>query len=363
MASFKTLRRRDARTRQGARKAEDRSLRVMHLHFGKEGGSERFFLSLVEALGEAGVEQRFVTRPARAHAVAHLGPTIATHYRRASPLRPIIQWRVAQITRRWQPDAVMAWMSRAARLLPAVSQTQRLVRLGEYPRHLKNFANVDVIVGNAPGILSWCSDLGWEGGAALASNFVRDVQIAPVPRTALDTPENAFLVAASGRFARVKGFDTLIDAMAMRPDAWLWLIGDGDYREALEAQVAQAGIAARTRFTGWVEEPLDYVAAADCAVMPSRHEPLGNVMLEAWAAGVPVVTTASEGPSWFATDGTDCLMVPIDGTDEMARAIGRIESEAGLAARLVAGAQRRLAAQFSKEAVVARYLQLFRGEG
>ena len=47
---------------------------------------------------------------------------------------------------------------------------------------------------------------------------------------------------------------------------------------------------------------MHYVAAADCFVMPSRHEPLGNVVLEAWATGVPCVTTASEGPRWFASD-------------------------------------------------------------
>ena len=95
--------------------------------------------------------------------------------------------------------------------------------------------------------------LGWTGPVEVISNFAREVVPVPVDRTTLDTPQDAFVVAGSGRFVGRKGFDTLIAAVARRPDAWLWLIGEGERRAELEAQVAAAGMTGRTRFTGWVE--------------------------------------------------------------------------------------------------------------
>ncbi len=339
-------------------------LKVLHMHFGKEGGAERFFVGLCRAFAEAGLEQRFVTRPGRIWGpeIAELGPVIHSHYRRIAPSSLLLTWRVHRLVQRWKPDVIMAWMSRSSRLIPDYDGAVKLTRLGDYPRHIKHFRHNDVIVPNTPGIAEKCRALGWTGRVEVISNFAREVTPVPVDRATLDTPEDAFVVAGAGRFVRRKGFDTLVEAMAARPDAWLWLIGEGEKRAELEAQVAAAGLTDRTRFTGWVEEPLHYVAAADCFVMPSRHEPLGNVVLEAWAAGVPCVTTASEGPSWFASDGQDCLMVPIDDATAMAEAIGRVQADPGLAQRLRDGGQKTLTERFTKDAVVARYLQIFRGE-
>ena len=337
--------------------------RVLHMHFGKEGGAERFFVGLCQGFAEAGVEQRFVVRPGRvwSQEIAALGPVIESHYRRIAPSSLWLTWRVHRMVRDWQPDAIMAWMSRSSRLIPDYAPAVKLTRLGDYPRHIKHFRHNDLIVPNTPGIGERCRELGWTGPVEVISNFARAVEPVPVDRATLDTPRDAFVVAGSGRFVGRKGFDTLVAAVARRPDAWLWLIGEGERRAELEAQVAAAGMADRTRFTGWVEEPMHYVAAADCFVMPSRHEPLGNVVLEAWATGVPCVTTASEGPSWFASDGGDCLMVPIDGVEEMAASIGRIAGDPALAARLSAGGRATLEARFTKESVVRRYLEIFRG--
>ncbi|MEM9319573.1 MAG: glycosyltransferase [Pseudomonadota bacterium] len=338
--------------------------RVLHMHFGKEGGAERFFVNLVTAFGEAGVEQQFITRPGRVWAdeIAGLGPVIHSHYRRIAPSSIWLTWRVRRLIDTWQPHAIMAWMSRSSRLIPDMPGIVKLTRLGDYPRHLKHFRFNDLIVPNTPGIAARCQELGWQGGLEVISNFVRDVTPEPVPRAAMDTPEGAFVVAGSGRFIRRKGFATLVEAVARQPDTWLWLIGDGPDRDDLATQAEAAGLAGRLRFTGWVEEPLHHIAAADCFVMPSRHEPLGNVLLEAWAAGTPSVTTASEGPSWFASDGRDCLIVPIDDAEAMEGAITRIRTDSALAQSLVAGGQATLSARFTREAVVGRYLEIFDGK-
>src|ERR1043165_8465880 len=90
------------------------------LHFGKEGGAERFFVNLVQAFAERGLEQRFVIRPDRIwrEDVRALGPVIENHYRRLSVSALFMTWRVHRMIRQWRPDAIMSWMSRAGRLMP-----------------------------------------------------------------------------------------------------------------------------------------------------------------------------------------------------------------------------------------------------
>ncbi len=337
--------------------------KILHMHFGKDGGAERFFVNLVQAFGERGAEQRFVTRPGRIwhDEIADLGPIYTNHFRRLSLSAPIFALRVQGMIRTWQPDAIMAWMSRSSRLLPAGGNAVKLSRLGDYPRHLKNFRNNDLIVANTPGIAAACRELGWTRPVHVVSNFAREIEVSPIDRGAHDTPSDAFVIVGSGRFIGRKGFGELIEAAATIPDAWLWLIGAGEDEQALRTQAERLGIAERTRWFGWVEEPMHIVAAADCFVMPSRHEPLGNVILEAWHAGVPVVSTASEGPSWFVRDGEDALLVPIGDAEEMSRAICRVRGDAGLALRLVENGRASLAANFTKARVVDRYFEIFDG--
>ncbi|MSO70547.1 MAG: glycosyltransferase [Alphaproteobacteria bacterium] len=337
--------------------------KVLHFHFGTDGGAERFFVNLAKALGERGVEQRFVIRPVRSWRpdIAPLGPIIEHHYRRLSLFSPLLEWRIRRLAREWRPNAIMAWMPRAARLIPDYPGAVKLTRLGDFPRHLDHFARCDLLVGNVPGIAQHCRDLGWSRPVRTISNFPREVQPRPIARQSLDTPIDAFVISNAGRFVNRKGFDLLIRAAARIPGAYLWLIGDGRERAALEQLAEAEGIRSRTRFIGWVEEPIHTIAASDVLVMPSRHEPLGNVILEAWAAGVPVVATRSEGPSWYMIDGENGLLADIDDLDAVVAGIARIRADRALARGLVAGGAAQLQRLFSKERIVEQYLALFAG--
>ncbi|MFN0113868.1 MAG: glycosyltransferase [Paracoccaceae bacterium] len=342
----------------------ERPLRVLHMHFGREGGAERFFVNLVTALAARGVEQRFIIRPDRSwhREIAPFGPVIQNNFRRLEIGGNLMHLRVRWLIWRWKPDAIMAWMPRAARLIPKRAKAVKIARMGDFPKHLKHFVNCDVLVGNIPGIADRVRALGWTRPAITISNFPRDVAPDPVARAALGTPEDAFLIAAGGRFVPRKGFDTALRALALLPGAWLWLIGDGVEREALERLAAELGVADRVRFTGWVGEPIHHIAAADAFVLPSRHEPLGNVLLEAWAAGTPSVSTRSEGPSWFMRDGVDGLMVPINDAPAMAAALARLREDRDAAKGFARNARDRLAAMFSEEGIAGAYLRLFAGD-
>ena len=339
-------------------------MRVLHIHFGKEGGAERFFVNLAKAFSQRGVSQKFIIRPNRSwdEDIAALGTVIRNNCSQLSPLTLLLHLQINMLVKKWKPDVVMAWMPRAGRLLRPWPGVVKLARMGDFPNNLKHFGHCDVLVGNVPGIASKCYELGWQKPALTISNFPRPVSPVPVARETMDTPPEAIVVSASGRFVPRKGFDTLIRAVAQLPGVWLWLLGDGQERQSLENLASELGINGRIRFSGWIAEPIHHIAASDIFVMPSRHEPLGNTLLEAWQAGTPSISTRSEGPSWYMRDGIDGLMTEIDSVHEMAAALKKLIENASLRKSVSANAKERLSQMFSESAVVNEYLRVFSGD-
>src|SRR5258706_13129845 len=129
----------------------------------------------------------------------------------------------------------------------------------------------------------------------------------PVARSAFDTAADAPLLVALGRLHTNKAFDVLIEALAGVHDAHLWIAGTGPEESALKARIASRDLGKRVRFLGWREDTEAVLAAADIFVCPSRHEPLGNVVIEAFAQGLPVIATASQSPKALIEDGLNGL--------------------------------------------------------
>ncbi len=108
--------------------------------------------------------------------------------------------------------------------------------------------------------------------------------------------ETAPHLVAAGRLSREKGFDLLIEALALcgrRPR--LTLLGEGPLRPALEELARQRGVAHRVRFAGFQKNPYPFFARADAFVLSSRSEGFPNVVLEALACGTPVIATPAPG--------------------------------------------------------------------
>ena len=336
--------------------------RILHFHFGKDGGAERFFVNLANAFAKHGLEQKFVIRPKRQWRceIDALGQVFENHYRRASLSSYFLEQRMSRLVRDWMPQIVMAWMPRAARLVKDWPGPCKLVRLGDFPRHLEHFTNCDLVVGNLPGIVDHCLNLGWKRKVEVISNFAREVVPYPVSRSQYDTPNDAYLISGAGRFVNRKGLDVLVTCLQALPDAYLWLIGSGREEKSLRDLAETLGVRERVRFIGWVDEPIHYIAATDVFGMPSRHEPLGNSVLDAWRAQVPVVSTRSEGPSWYMRDGVDGLLVDIDDADTFSRKLITIRENRLLANTLIRGGLERLSAWFSQEKVVSGYMETCR---
>ena len=234
--------------------------------------------------------------------------------------------------------------------------------MGDFPKNLKHFGHCDVLVGNLPGIAKRCSDLGWQKPVITISNFTQIVKFKKVSRNTLNTPASNFIITASGRFVPRKGFDVLIRAIAKLKNVTLWLMGEGQERQNLLDLASELDISDRVKFLGWVEAPIHYIKASDAFVMPSRHEPLGNALLEAWQAKVPTVSTKSEGPTWYMRDKFDGILTDIDDVEQMTLALQKLMEDEHLREFYVKNASERLKQMFDEQSVVDAYLKVFQGD-
>jgi glycosyltransferase involved in cell wall biosynthesis len=330
----------------------------------RHGGAEKHFVRLALAFHRAGLDTRVLMRtdPARA-SLLRLGGIEVIEAPFGGLLDARTRWVFRREVTRFRPRIVLSFMSRATRVCRkgdyAGGDFVHVGRLGGY-YDLKYYRGCDHLVCNTPDIADYCRRGGWPAERVhVIANFVEDVPCAPMGRRDLATPEDAPLVFALGRLHPNKAFDVLLHALARMPGAYLWLAGVGPDEPALKQLAARLGLADRVRFLGWREEPGPLFAAADVLAVPSRHEPLGNVVLEGWMHRVPVVAAASQGPGMLIEDGRTGLLVPVDDAPALAGALARVLADKALAARLGEAGRARFESEFTEEAAAARYLDLF----
>lgn len=176
-----------------------------------------------------------------------------------------------------------------------------------------------------------------------------------------------------GRVAGNKRIDLLIDALSLLaneyPDLCLMVVGDDSstaaYRELadkLRKQAQDLGLASRVRFTGKVPEVKSYYHLADLFILPSQHEGFGVPLVEAMAAGVPVVASASGAMPWVlnAQQGPDLaagLVFPPGNAPELAGKIRTLLDDGATRRRLIERGFER-AASFGKERFAAEATRL-----
>lgn len=329
-----------------------------------EGGAETYFVDLVTALSRAGAsEAAAIRRHAwREAALREAGlPVKVLPF--GGPIDIFTRTAVAGYGKLQDARVMLAWMNRAARHAPK-GPWARIGRLGGY-YNLKYYAGFDELVVNTEDIAEWVVTQGWPAGKVRCiPNFARAPRDAPpVERSSLETPDDAPLLLAMGRLHEAKAHDVSLAALVQLPDAYLWIAGVGPQETKLKAMAQALGVAPRVRFLGWRTDPSALYRAADVCVFPSRFEPLGNVVIQAWAHRLPVVAAESAGPKALIEHDEDGLLVPIDDADALASSVRRLLKDRVLRDRLVHCAVERVEREFSEAAVVAQWTALFADYG
>lgn len=98
---------------------------------------------------------------------------------------------------------------------------------------------------------------------------------------------------------------------------------------------------------------------ADVCVFPSRFEPLGNVVIEAWATNTPIVAASSTGPAWLITHTENGLLFDIDDVNACASEVNRVLSDTALADKLTESGFAEFNNNFSMDVIVNKYKNLF----
>ena len=338
-------------------------MRILHVVAGAPtGGAETFSQDAILGLAEHGIEQRVICRP---HPIplqrfGQAGIPVET-----MAFSVFDRWlggpaKIASVARDFNADLIHAWMARAASFVPSSVSCPVVGWFGGY-YDLKYYRSSDVFVGVTKDITQSMKDRGAPADRVFCNTtFGTLPDSPPIDRAEFSTPANATVVLVLSRLHPKKGIDTILNAIAMVPNVILWLAGEGPNRSEYEALTTKLGLADRVRFLGWRTDRKALLEAADIIALPSRYEPFGTVIIEAWAMGKPLVATKAAGASQYVKDGSNGLLCPIDDAPALAAAISRLIEDGGLRRHLIETATEDFKADFSKPVVIDRLIDTYK---
>ncbi|NIA22248.1 MAG: glycosyltransferase [Anaerolineaceae bacterium] len=286
--------------------------------------------------------------------------------------------RLRSLVAHLQPDIVHSHLLRAhlaaglaicCRKGPTVIMTEHQADPRRWALHLLRIAarKARVVTAVSEAVRGHLLDRGFASDRVLTlPNGIEVEAIAagrPIERGRLGLPKDARLLLFVGRLTRQKGLDILLRAFstiaAEQPQVHLLVAGDGEQGRELEHLSKWLGLAERVHFLGRRDDVAGLLKTAEVCVLPSRWEGLSLVLLEAMAAGRPVIATRVEGSREVLTDGCTGLLVEPESPAALAEALRRLLGDADLAARLGPAARKRVAGEFTAQAMAARYAKLY----
>jgi len=181
-------------------------------------------------------------------------------------------------------------------------------------------------------------------------------------RAAFGIPDGGKLIVQIGRLARSKRIDLLLQAVSRLPDelqAYVLLAGEGEQRDFLGGLAGRLGLERRVHFCGYRGDVGRLLAAADVLALSSEREGLPIVILEAMALRCPIVTTRVGAIPDVLGDGHHAWIVAPNDPDALQRAISDVLERPEVAALRAANAYDRYVRLYSRDAMGARYLELY----
>lgn len=331
---------------------------------GKAGGAETFYLRFIQAMQPhmdvypvvrqgSWVQQQLAAQGIE-HTALPFGGLLDLSTRR----------RLREVIRTRQPQLVQYWMNRAARFADFAPGVLNIGRLGGY-YSLKYYRRMHVLAGNTQDICRYVTNKGWpETRVVHLPNFAPRETFngkREEARKQFGVPQESFVYLAAARLHPVKGLDVLMQAFARLPyHTRLLIAGEGTERDNLHQLAQGLGIAERVHFVGWQNNMAAAATAADAWVMPSRHEPLGNTVLDAWAYGLPLIATATNGPLELTQDEQNALLVPVEDAASLYHAMQRLLQSDALRETLAQNGAYMYAQNYAPQIMAERYLDTYK---
>ncbi len=327
------------------------------------GGTEAQFERLITALKDADVGQRVIAPAASPHG-ERLKATGVEVINMDLPgtFAFLDRRKINAELKRYTPDIVFSWTPQTSALVEGGGY----VHVGRAPLFFdsERLASCNVLLAPSQERAERAIAAGWltENVYALpqlpSTTLYKDA-VKIFDRKKLFTPATSRLIFTAARLEESKGIADLLEALSKLSSVYLWIAGDGADRLALEERAYELGIKPRVRFLGWHEDLRPYLAAADAFVYPARQEDLGDPVVEAWAAGVPVIAADSLGPGLLVKHQENGLLVPVNDPQSLAEAIKYMLVEADAAKAMVAAGRTAYAQSFQPADLIKRYIDLF----
>jgi glycosyltransferase involved in cell wall biosynthesis len=295
---------------------------------------------------------------------------------------PVALWRLKSLLDAEQPDILHSWIFAAnayGRLVtgrgprPKVVVSERCVDSWKSGWQLwldrKQIGRTTRLVGNSASVAEFYKGLGVPSGKITVIPNGIEIPDAPPPDRdrllgELQIPAGSRVIGFVGRLARQKRVKDLIWAMQLLQQltdrVYLLLVGEGPERNDLIALARHVGCEHLIRFAGYREDAAKLIALCQVFWLGSEFEGMSNSVMEAMAAGVPVVATDIPPNRELVVDGETGFLVRVGDSVGMAQFTDRILADPSLGQRLGAAGRERMRSQFSIERMVAAHADLYR---
>ncbi len=327
----------------------------------KFGGAERLFVDFCIALAESGENvQAICQQGSEAARLLQNRPGI-----RLESIRVLGSWdflakaKIRKLLVEHSSEVVQAHLARGALLagkacdalgLPLVVTTHNYI-------DLKYYRYVSKLVPPTHAQLDYYVSRGFPREKITLIRHFSPLDISHRP---LAGDREELRLVSVGRLVEKKGFHVLLGAFAGLENSKLRLEigGSGPERQRLQGMINELGLQERVRLAGWIENVEDFLSRGDIFVLPSLDEPFGIVVLEAMAAGMPIVSTRSQGPREILSDETAWLC-DIDDENSMRSALEQALSSRQERLRRGNNAQQVFKSNYSKEVIIPRFKSLY----
>lgn len=284
-------------------------MKILHaLYSDRKGGLERAFINATKAMLELGHQVELLL-PRQAPFLHELDYPLPHHdFKRAGYYSPSAWLRCHLLLRKIAPDLVVTHNSRATSTLGRALFGLNIPHLAfSHSNKTHRFKSADHLVVLTEDMKqNFISSGRADETISIFPNVIERIPELPPYTERQDTAP--IRLGFVGRLNEEKGLEDLLHAMALLKDSFsleLYIAGSGPDQSAIQELAGQLGVLDNIYFAGWIEDIAEWLSGMDLAVLPSRYEPFGIVVLEAAAYGCPVISTSVSGPASQIRDGVD----------------------------------------------------------